>query len=157
MPNAGDEILAEHLTQLNAVALVARASGAQSITSGVLTQLQFAAADLADTDGMHDPVTNNTRATIVRDGWHLFIINPTWGSNATGERTIEFYRTRASVQTQIFFVETENPCATAAHRQQLVALDQALVGDYYEAYVYQTSGTAKLITAATLAVIRLGS
>lgn len=158
MPNRGDEIRSADVAQLAVVASVAVAGGAQSVSSSAQTVLQFSAADLYDTTGMHDPAVNNTRTTIITAGQYIFIVYVDWNANATGNRTLYIQRTRAGVTSFLPYGINE-PAAVGgfAHELNLIATDQAIAGDYYEAVGFQTSGTARIVAVATFTALRIGS
>ena len=76
MPDAGDEILDTDFTDLEDKTVnkpIVRLTQAvvQSIPDNTATAITFTTEE-EDTDGFHDPVTNNTRITPTVAGWYRF-------------------------------------------------------------------------------------
>jgi len=113
-------------------------SVAQSIASATTTYLSFD-SERFDTDGIHDPVTNNSRLTCQTAGKYFISATILWGSNTTGYRQLGL---RLNGVTTIA-LDRRNTNATAFNPAMTVStLYNLSAGDYVETQVYQNSGGA---------------
>ena len=131
----------------------------QSLTSGVEASLSMAAADVYDTDGFHDPSTNNTRMTIPAGmaGKYLLVGGTGFAANGTGVRVLSFRKngTTAVGQAHIF------PGTAAAYISPVITeIADLAAGDYIELRASQDSGGALNASSGavtTLQIMRLDS
>jgi hypothetical protein len=115
-----------------------RHSVAQSIPDITYTIVAFDTED-ADTDNMHDPVTNNSRITIQTAGRYLFIARGQLQA-AIADKII-YWQILKNGTTLVMASKWTPSVATSPHLF-VVALDDAIVGDYYEARIYHNYGVA---------------
>lgn len=89
-----------------------------------------------DNDGMHDPVTNNSRITIQTAGRYLFSANVTFEASSSGYRRLTFLvnGTTGNRAIQIAASPTLETRVTATRAFALAA------GDFVEVEVAQSSG-----------------
>ena len=110
----------------------------QTLTSASTTAIQFTASDEFDTDAMHDTSTNTNRITINTAG--VYIITATVNiasANSTGTYRLVAIRKNGSNE-----IATQNPGAIQDARVTVTVTDLAAISDYYEAVVYQDSGSS---------------
>jgi hypothetical protein len=109
----------------------------QAITNGVTTALTFN-AEYFDTDGYHSTSTNTSRLTIPagKAGYYLITAQGTYAKNATGGRSIVFYKNGAWLRysadiagSSSFYVGNE-----------MTVVYYLAVADYIELFTYQNSG-----------------
>jgi hypothetical protein len=137
------------------VGTVLRRSANQSISNTTLTAVAFT-QETIDTNGFHDNVTNNTRVTIPsgKSGKYTFIWNAVWSSNSTGYRKANLYLNGSS-NSQLATAVAVNGDQTALTGTVTFS---ATAGDYFEVYVYQSSGGAlDLIDNSYFQVYYLGA
>ncbi len=91
-----------------------------------------------DTDGMHDPIINNSRITIQTAGKYLCYVLITYAANATGIRECQL-RLNGSPKA---FTDQTSVSVSGAGTPHLVTVLDLIVGDYIEAWAYQSSGGA---------------
>lgn len=123
----------------------------QSIANNTGTVLAFA-GEVYDVNSLHDNVTNNSRITIPTGGntgvWK-FSAQVQWASNATGVRSLAILKNGSQI------ARVQGPPANGLTTYQHVMIDDnaPTVGDYFEAWVLQTSGVSidavGLTTAST--------
>ena len=115
----------------------------QSIANATATAVQFDAESF-DTDGYHDNVTNNTRFTIPsgKGGYYLLTSNIRYGNNATGGRSIDFYKNGSRIAGS--YLPTISGSSVAYSASTVI---NGAVADYFEVYVYQDSGGSLNITS----------
>lgn len=106
----------------------------QVIATGVTT-LMLWTTEAYDTDGMHDTAVNIGRITIRTAGKFLLTLVIIWGSNNVGVRQLAIYKNGAYFFDIIF----PNNLAGEDHNQ-IFTVENCIVGDYFEAFVYQASG-----------------
>ena len=112
-------------------------STTQNINNNTLTAVQFSATDYIDTDGYHDPSTNNTRITIPtgKGGKYLVITAAIYSVAPNGMRSTIYLNGSA-------FSELRQD-ATGGRSGPIDHLVMNLsAGDYIEFYAYQNSGGA---------------
>ncbi len=130
-PSGGDFVFAG--------ALVYKLSN-QSIANGTFVAATFTAEEY-DTAALHDNVVNPSRMTVPA-GWSRVRLygGVSWQLNSTGERIIQFRKNGAAFR------------GLGQRRQRAINFSQdssgtpAILceeGDYFEMFVYQTSGSAK--------------
>ena len=115
-------------------------SATQSISNNTDTAVTFAGTDTFDTDGYHDPASNNTRFTIPSGKGGYYLVTGNWGfaSNATGNRECYF-----NLNGSFGFIGGGIPAQpTSATVGTYSFIANFSVGDYIEMYVNQTSGGA---------------
>ena len=120
------------------VGCMAVASGNTSVANATDTAVAFGGTDLYDTDGFHDPSSNNSRITIPsgKGGKYLFQTMIRWDGNSSGARSIKFYINGAEGQT-IY----RAPAFSAAVIINVSFMLNLVATDYVQIYVNQTSGS----------------
>lgn len=121
-----------------------RHSVAQSIPNATITALAFD-SERYDTDGFHDPATNNSRLTIpAGEGGTYFLAGAVgFVSNATGERQFRFLLNGTTLLTVL-----EIQASSVGPVYFPLATEYELAaGDYVELVVYQNSGGALNVPA----------
>jgi len=112
-------------------------SGTQSINNSTDTALTWDSEQF-DTDTFHSTSTNTSRITIPsgKAGKYLFLGRINWTTNSTGAREFKLFKNGVE--------QFWNPAALAATQtgNQWSTIYDAAVGDYFEAYVWQSSGGA---------------
>lgn len=146
-------------TQASAQAIWARVfhNANQSIANTTPAALAFN-SERADTDTIHDNVTNNSRLTCKTAGVYAVSANVEWTANATGYRELFLL-----INGVTRFADNVAPPVTTGvvTRQQAQGIYALAVNDYVEAWVNQSSGVAlNIITAANYSpefmMVRLG-
>ena len=126
-------------TQASAQAIWARVfhNAVQSIPNNTPTALSFN-SERADTDVIHDNVTNNTRLTCKTAGLYLIGPNVGFASNATGFRALAI-----QLNGSTFIAGQAVPAVNGSiTRLATFTLYALAVNDYVEAIVVQTCGAA---------------
>jgi hypothetical protein len=120
------------------VGCMAVASASQTIANATDTAVAFGGTDLYDTDGFHDPATNNSRITIPtgKGGKYRFETMIRWDGNSSGARSIKFYINGSEGQT---VYRAPAFAAGAVINTPSFTLNLS-AGDYVQIYVNQTSG-----------------
>jgi hypothetical protein len=113
-------------------------SAHQSLASGILTMLAFD-SERFDTDGFHDPVTNNSRLTIPVTGLYFLWGNVAFAANSTGKRHLLI---QVNGSTNIGEHRTLSVSGTAQTRMMASSVYRLTAGDYVELAAYQDSGGA---------------
>lgn len=116
-------------------------SAAQSIANNSITALGMD-TEVVDSYSGHDTVTNNSRYTAVVAGWYLVIGSVAFAANGTGNRLVEIRVNGAGAATNLAQTVILTPGAANGSALTAVSIIQLAVGDYVEAYGYQTSGGA---------------
>jgi hypothetical protein len=91
-----------------------------------------------DSDGFHDNSTNTSRLTIPsgKAGKYLFNLKTVFNStSSTGDRILYFFKNGSEVNESPFALTTRSNL-----QMSLTSIQSAAVGDYFEMYVFQTSG-----------------
>ena len=113
-----------------------RSNTAQNLTNNVATAINFQVEDF-DTDGFHSTTTNNTRITIPsgKAGYYLFTGHGEIQDNTTGTRYTAIYKNGvlADIAT--------SPGGPGRANVVVVSILSASVGDYFELYLQQNSGS----------------
>lgn len=118
---------------------------AQLITSGAADAYLAFNSERYDTNGIHDPVTNNSRLTCQTAGKYLIVANVEWGTNSAGYRTLNIVLNRTSVIASINSVATV-ATGVGARLNASIIYDLG-VGDYVEVRVYQNAGSGVNVLA----------
>jgi hypothetical protein len=108
------------------------------MVNNAATAINFSAADIWDTDTIHDTATNNTRLTPHTKGLYLCYATLAFPANATGER---FVSIRLNGTTDIG--KNEVPVSSASAQTTLPALAPYQLNgstDYIEMLYFQNSG-----------------
>lgn len=108
----------------------------QSLSNVTITSISFDGTDILDTNGFHNPASNNTRMTIPTGygGNYLIQASLEFASNTTGGREI-YIRKNGSTDLQVIQTDAEGSLnMTISGTFPLVA------GDYVEIRAYQSSG-----------------
>lgn len=111
-------------------------SGNQTIGNSTWTALTFDSENF-DSDGFHSTSSNTSRITIPsgKAGKYQFILRTQTTDNNTGARGLRLYKNGSDV------LEYESSLSTRGSLSyQTVTVQNAIVGDYFEFFVYQTSG-----------------
>tara|TARA_R110000868_G_scaffold296804_1_gene557170 strand:+ start:227 stop:1078 length:852 start_codon:yes stop_codon:yes gene_type:complete len=118
--------------------LAVTTAASQSISNATFTAKSFPGTDVYDTDGFHDPATNNSRITIPTGlgGYYLVYGQVNWDANATGRRLLYIRKNG----TAIYFVEGFASSASIYPTNTVSIIDNFAAGDYLELFVYQNSG-----------------
>jgi hypothetical protein len=93
-----------------------------------------------DTDAFHDNSTNTSRFTIPsgKAGKYLFNLKTVFNStSSTGDRILYFFKNGSEILESPFALTTRSNL-----QMSLSSVQSAAVGDYFEMYVFQTSGGA---------------
>ncbi len=114
-------------------------SADQSIPDITLTSVTWNQENF-DTDDMHDNVTNNNRITVKTSGTYLILCNVKWQSNSVNSRRCHIYKNGAQ-HSGVYNNAVSNSY------QNMLAIDDSSVNDYFELQVYQDSGAAKNLFA----------
>jgi len=120
------------------VGVLCKKGATQTISNTTDTVLNFSGADHYDTDGFHDPATNNSRITIPAGlgGYYMVYGLNTWDANATGRRFCELKKNG----TKIFTSNGFGPNSTAAPSNMISLVLNLAATDYVEYQVWQSSG-----------------
>lgn len=122
-----------------------------SVVNNTSTVVGFDEHNANFTTGMHDKVTNNSRLTAVREGWHRIVANVRWDNANAGETT-----------TRQVHIRKNGTGAAGVARICSIPADGAdhggvwdiylIVGDYIELLVtHQHGSNLLLIAVATFA------
>jgi len=146
----------DHTGNPSYVGCLANKSGNQAITFGVTTTLTFTGTDSWDTDGFHDPASNDSRITIPTGKGGLYLVSSyvQFAQNSTNDRGIHFGVTGTSNSASQLYVR-----AAANWKTRLTLTVPLLLaaGDYVEVLVDQDSGTTINVEAAWFSVVLLGT
>lgn len=134
-----------------------RTSGTQNVANTTYTAVTLPSEDF-DTDGFHDTTTNTSRLTIPtgKDGKYNFELAVGWGAQITTSFYLTIRKNGTAVALgldsgTLLALYTKVDYASAS-----VTLS-AVAGDYFEFFVYQSSGGAKDIIAARFSCTYLGA
>lgn len=134
--------ITDRRTLFRTPAVKAQRTTTQSFTNATWTSHAFTAADLWDTDDMHDTSTNNTRLT-VPSGWggrYLLTAHVTWDANGNGGRWMGY---RIDGGTDMVIVNADDWGAGVFDIEMNMAVEiEVDGGSYVELRGYQTSGGA---------------
>ena len=128
----------------------------QSISTGTDTAIQLTAADSFDSNGLHDPATNNTRLTASVAGKYLVAGEITFAANTGGTQRYARIRKNGS-STQATCRDSQAPASGVTPTVQVVAFVQLAASDYVELMAYQDSGGALNVTDAKFSMTLLGT
>ena len=108
----------------------------QSLSNVTITSISFDGTDILDTNGFHDPSSNNTRMTIPSGYAGKYEISATleFASNTTGGREV-YIRKNGSTDLQVIQTDAEGSISMSISGTYSLA-----VGDYVEIRAYQSSG-----------------
>jgi hypothetical protein len=115
------------------------AAVAQALADNTFTAIQFAAADELDSDGYHNPSSNNTRVTPTRAGWYRFTGTVWFEAMTTPVKTAATFRKNGTLLAPI----NEDAASTRAHARpvsMLISLNGST--DYVELVGLQDSAGA---------------
>ena len=116
----------------------------QTLSNNTFTAITFAETDYLDTDGFHDPSTNNTRITIPSGKAGKYLVNG-YILNDTG---INSARTRIYLNGTAFY-ETRYALAGDDNGMGVSIIMDLTVGDYIELYGYQNTGGNNAVYGST--------
>lgn len=91
-----------------------------------------------DTDGMHDPVTNNSRVTFQKAGKYLVIANVVWANYGTGYRFLSIRKNGTTTLANVSVV----PGGVTEQAQAVATIANFVVGDYVEIVVDHAQGAS---------------
>ena len=119
-------------------------STGQVIANNTITAVQFSATDYIDTDGFHDPSTNNTRITIPtgKGGKYLVITGGLWANNPEQIRSMIYVN--GSNFTELRDYNAGGRSGPIGH--DILTLS---AGDYIEFFTIQTSGANNTLWGTT--------
>ena len=126
----------------------AKKTTAQSLTTNVVTAINFTDPEDFDTDNYHDLVTNPSRFTAPSAGKYRITAAVNFAANATNQRLILLRVNGATFQTEVA-VGASGDSSTALHVADLLDL---AAGGYVELCARQRSGGALNVTQAILAI-----
>jgi hypothetical protein len=109
----------------------------QSINTSTYTAATFT-SESYDTDGFHDNSSNTSRFTIPTGKGGKYLINALvyWlSSDNTGARTIILYKNGTAILTREWSLSTRGNL-----NMSFTSVQNAVATDYFECYVFQTSG-----------------
>lgn len=118
------------------IGCVVTRTGAQSISASTLTAVLFD-AELEDTDGMHDNVTNNNRITFTTGGVYIFGFGYSWATGAGGQQRIHRILNNSGT-TIAYQVQNAGNIGTMGSKRRFSATD------WIEAKVQHNSSTNPL-------------
>jgi len=109
----------------------------QAISNGVTTALTFN-AEYFDTNGYHSTSTNTSRLTVPtgKAGYYLITAQGTFAKNATGGRSIVFYKNGAYLR---YSADIAGSSSFYVGNEMTVVYNLA-EADYIELFCYQNSG-----------------
>jgi len=110
----------------------------QSLANVTVTSISFEGTDIVDSNGFHDPATNNSRMTIPTGYAGKYLIQGTleFASNTTGGREM-YIRKNGSTNLQAIQTDAEGSLTMTISGTYDLA-----VADYVEIRAYQSSGGA---------------
>jgi len=113
----------------------------QTITSGANTALVWDTEGY-DTSSIHDNVTNNTRLTVPSGITKVKLkASVTFAGDTTGTRKIYIWKNSLSTHYVGKGYSTEDsPVSTGTYLHTSTSVLEVIAGDYFEAFVAQTSG-----------------
>jgi hypothetical protein len=111
----------------------------QSIANVTITSISFDGTDIIDTNGFHDPSTNNSRMTIPTGygGKYLIQSNLQFAANVTGGREV-YIRKNGSTDLQV--IQSVVSSNTGSINMSISGTYALVAGDYVEIRAYQSSG-----------------
>ena len=131
-------------------AVFAVRTAAQTMTHNAWTTVQFNAADLFDTDAMHDPSTNNTRLTATTAGIYAISGWLSWLVHATGLRSVRIFYNNTTQLRQV--TEAATP-ATVGNDQEVFIHYNLAATDYVELEGWHNRGAGLNIDAAHFSMV----
>jgi hypothetical protein len=120
--------------------------GSQSINNATWTAVTFN-SEFFDTDAYHSTSSNTSRVTIPsgKAGKYRLTVNNQWALNGSGVRALNIYKNGAST----FYAPEVAGNSSYYVGASMTYLFDAAVADYFEVYVYQTSGGALNVSKRT--------
>jgi hypothetical protein len=121
----------------------------QTIADATQTAVTFN-QETYDTNTYHDNSTNTSRITIpaTKAGYYLFVCKWSLGENPTGYRQVELRKNNSAMdRTSI------RGTSSGQNFVILSTVQSAAVDDYFEFFVYQTSGENLGVEAGTLQTV----
>ena len=139
---------------------LATISGSQTISNGVQTKKTFTGTDTFDTDGFHDPSSNDSRITIPTGmgGYYLIYAQVNWDASTSGRRIIILLKNNTSSLRSLegFSTATNTVYPVTA----IMTVANLSAGDYIEVELLQTSGgnlnTDNGVSGSQFGVVKLG-
>jgi hypothetical protein len=128
------------------VGAICNTDAAQTIASSTYTAITWN-LETVDTDAFHSTVTNTSRFTIPsgKDGKYQITARILWAGNNTGRRIMDIYKNGSS--SSFGYNESAAPSSNV-YTNAGVFTFTAVAGDYFECYMFQTSG-GNLATSAS--------
>ncbi len=126
----------------------------QSISHATSVAVQYDGTDLFDTDGFHDPASNNTRFTVPTDcdGLYMCLAEVRFDANSTySQRRQIAFKTNGGAAFAVQNIFPDSPANDQV--VQVVGYTDLVATDYVECHVYQTTGVSIDITESWMAVI----
>jgi len=136
-------------------AVLCVSASSQTINNNTETAITFDAADVFDTDNMHNPSSNPSRITIQTAGAYLFIGSGTWASGSgsgTRQLWLRVDGTTTVTGSFVLFRQTVSGDAPGMITVGVAALEK---DQYVEMCAYQDSGSKCTLSAQSLAAFRL--
>jgi hypothetical protein len=121
------------------VGAICNKDAAQTFTTATYTALTWN-LETTDTDAFHSTATNTSRFTIPsgKDGKYQITARIAWTGNSTGRRIMDLYKNGSS--STFGYYESGAPTATGLFTMLGTFTFTAVAGDYFECFMYQTSG-----------------
>lgn len=142
---AGPEVINEN----KGIYATVNNTGLVSIPTSALTAVSFD-SEVADTNRLHDSVTNNSRVTVPETGMYMLSANITFAGSATGSRKV-YLRVDGAT-----FIAVLRQAGDATENVFLVNTPYALTkGQYVEVIAFQDSGASLNIIDSRFTVVKV--
>lgn len=125
------------LGTLNIEKCILRKETAQTIPNATSTKITFSTGtEISDTLSMHDTSTNNSRITILSDGFYNISVGARWTESASGSgRVMYIFVNNSAVAAQTSTQDSSGRSGNSLSINYYLSKD-----DYVEMAVYQASG-----------------
>lgn len=123
----------------------------QSIPNASATALSFTAADITDTDAMHDPAVNPSKFVCRVAGYFGGIAMVAWAINGVGVRNVFWKKNGAFTE---FDVMGPNAGGSFGSRQIVPCFFELAVNDSVEVFAFHDAGAALSINGAQVSLWR---
>lgn len=121
----------------------------EATATGVAEVLNFDTEEF-DTDTMHDPCTNPERITVPTTGKYIIQAAIEWANQTGGTRRLRLIFGTATIITE----SRQGGIGTGTgNKQAVIAIYSASASNYFTCEVFQDSGSAIDVTAATFSAI----
>jgi hypothetical protein len=145
-------VSADHAGSLAVPKCMALRTATQSLPSGAWTPLQFTAADLVDTAGMHDPASNADKFYARVAGWYHVECSVNVDGSPSGAGQYRLMDLAVSNALNVT-IQSEYTNSAAGYRRGHLSGDVYLrAGDYCFVELLQDSGVAHTINSSQLTI-----